>query len=108
MKEMMNMDLRQYRYFCAVVEEQSVTRAAERLRMAQPALTQQIRKMEELLGVRLIERAGRGIRITASGCMNGPSPCCVTKRKPGLKSVTLRKDEPGFYGLVSIRCLPVD
>lgn len=61
------MDLRQYRYFCAVVEEQSVTRAAERLRMAQPALTQQIRKMEELLGVRLIERAGRGIRITASG-----------------------------------------
>lgn len=64
---MMNMDLRQYRYFCAVVEEQSVTRAAERLRMAQPALTQQIRKMEELLGVRLIERAGRGIRITASG-----------------------------------------
>jgi DNA-binding transcriptional LysR family regulator len=67
MKEMMNMDLRQYRYFCAVVEEQSVTRAAERLRMAQPALTQQIRKMEELLGVRLIERAGRGIRITASG-----------------------------------------
>ncbi len=67
MKEMMNLDLRQYRYFCAVVEEQSVTRAAERLRMAQPALTQQIRKMEELLGVRLIERAGRGIRITASG-----------------------------------------
>lgn len=67
MKEMMNMDLRQYRYFCAIVEEQSVTRAAERLRMAQPALTQQIRKMEELLGVRLIERAGRGIRITASG-----------------------------------------
>lgn len=67
MKEMMKMDLRQYRYFCAVVEEQSVTRAAERLRMAQPALTQQIRKMEELLGVRLIERAGRGIRITASG-----------------------------------------
>lgn len=67
MKEMMNMDLRQYRYFCAVVEEQSVTRAAERLRMAQPALTQQIRKMEELLGVRLIERAGRGIRITSSG-----------------------------------------
>ena len=67
MKEMMKMDLRQYRYFCAVVEEQSVTRAAERLRMAQPALTQQIRKMEELLEVRLIERAGRGIRITASG-----------------------------------------
>lgn len=67
MKEMMNMDLRQYRYFCAVVEEQSVTRAAERLRMAQPALTQQIRRMEEELGVRLIERAGRGIRITSSG-----------------------------------------
>jgi len=67
MKEMMNMDLRQYRYFCAVVEEQSVTRAAERLRMAQPALTQQIRRMEEELSVRLIERAGRGIRITPSG-----------------------------------------
>ncbi|EZP61654.1 LysR family transcriptional regulator [Exiguobacterium acetylicum] len=61
------MDLRQYRYFCAVVEEQSVTRAAERLRMAQPALTQQIRRMEEELSVRLIERAGRGIRITPSG-----------------------------------------
>ncbi len=61
------MDLRQYRYFCAVVEEQSVTRAAERLRMAQPALTQQIRRMEEELDVRLIERAGRGIRITPSG-----------------------------------------
>lgn len=58
------MDLRQMRYFLALAQEKSVSRAAERLHMAQPPLTRQMRQMEEDLGVALFVRTPRGIQLT--------------------------------------------
>jgi DNA-binding transcriptional LysR family regulator len=63
----MDPHLRALRYFAAVAEEQSVTRAAERLFVSQPALSKQVRQLERLLRVELLHREPRGVRLTAAG-----------------------------------------
>jgi DNA-binding transcriptional LysR family regulator len=61
------MDERRLQYFLAVVDEGAVTRAANRLRIAQPSLSQALRTLESELGAQLFDRVGRGIRLTAAG-----------------------------------------
>lgn len=61
------MDVRKLQYFLTVAEEGHVTRAAERLNIAQPPLSHQIKAFEAELGVRLVEKVGRQIRITKVG-----------------------------------------
>ena len=61
------MDLRHLRCFIAVAEEQSFSRAAERLHIEQSPLSRTIKKLESDLGVVLLERTSRGTRLTWAG-----------------------------------------
>ena len=61
------MDIKQLRYFQVIAEEGQITRAAQRLHMAQPPLSHQLKLLEEELGVTLVEREKRGIILTSAG-----------------------------------------
>ncbi len=68
------MDERRLRYFLKVVNEGGVTRAAERLRLAQPSLSQALRALENELGAPLFHRVGRGLQLSAAGeALIGPA-----------------------------------
>ena len=61
------MDIKQLRYFVAIAEEKQITKAAKRLHMAQPPLSQQLKKMEEELDVLLFNRKGNTLELTQAG-----------------------------------------
>jgi DNA-binding transcriptional LysR family regulator len=61
------MELRHLRYFVAVAEDLSFTKAAQKLRLAQPSLTRQVRNLENEIGVRLLERANNRVALTEEG-----------------------------------------
>ncbi|MFE9706884.1 LysR family transcriptional regulator [Streptomyces sp. NPDC005930] len=73
----MDVDTRLLRYFAAVAEEGSLTRAAQRLYVSQPALTKQIRQLESALGVPLFTRSRSGMTLTEPGT-------ALAARVPGL------------------------
>ena len=61
------MEIHQLRYFLAVARTANFSRAAEQCRVAQPSLSQQIKKLEDELGERLFERTKRAVSLTPAG-----------------------------------------
>lgn len=84
------MDLRHLRYFVAVADEKNFTRAAERLNIAQPPLSRQIQQLEEELGVVLIEKGSRPLRLTDAGKFFHAHAAELLAKAADLKAMTQR------------------
>ena len=91
----MGMELRHLRYFVAAVREGSVTRAAKKLNMAQPPLSRQIQQLEEELGVPLLERGSRPLRMTDAGHFFYEHALAILDRAEALKIMTRRVGQIG-------------
>ncbi|WP_304413091.1 LysR family transcriptional regulator [Cupriavidus sp. amp6] len=95
------MELRRLRYFHTVAQELNVTQAAERLHMAQPPLSRQIRQLEEEVGVALFDRVGRGLRLTEAGRFLLEQTMLLTKRLEETIESTRRigQQEKRWFGI---------
>ena len=107
---MERLDLRLVEYFVAVAEELHFGRAAERLHIAQPSLSQQIRRLEAQLGVSLLERNSRNVHLTPAGAvllregrrvLGQAQHAIQTTRAAGAPRLTV-----GFYGSAASELLP--
>jgi DNA-binding transcriptional LysR family regulator len=94
-------ELRQLRYFAAIVEEGSFLRAAQRLHVSQPPLSTQIKSLEDELGVQLLERSNRGVTLTAAGAVFFEETRAILARLEHAKRETLRAGR-GEIGVLSI------
>jgi len=82
---MADIETRLFRYFAVLAEERHFSRAAHRLNITPPTLTHQIKKLERLLGARLVERKGNThVALTQAGLhfSSAPSMCSAGSRKP--------------------------
>src|SRR5512147_2226465 len=61
------MELRHLRYFVGVAETENVSRAALKLHISQPAVSRQVRDLEEEIGLPLLKRSGKSVRLTEAG-----------------------------------------
>lgn len=99
------MELHQLAYFVAAAEAGSVSRAAERCGIAQPSLSQQIRKLEASLGVELFDRLGRGIALTDAGRAMLPRARRILAEVREAEANVNRESEEGV-GALSIGAIP--
>jgi LysR family transcriptional regulator, hydrogen peroxide-inducible genes activator len=100
-----SMELHQLRYFCAVAETGSFSRAAEQSHVSQPSLSQQIMKLEDELGARLFDRLGRSVRLTETGQTFLPRARTVLRELEAARGdVAEQKDSVG--GSVAIGVIP--
>jgi LysR family transcriptional regulator, benzoate and cis,cis-muconate-responsive activator of ben and cat genes len=89
------MELRHLRYFVAAVREGTLTQAAKKLNMAQPPLSRQIQQLEEELGVPLLERGSRPLRMTTAGLFFYEHALSILDRAEALKMMTRRVGQIG-------------
>lgn len=81
-------DLRQMEYFLAVVDHCGMSRAAAALRVAQPSLSQAVRKLEKDLGTGLFHRVGRGLVLSPAGeALIGPALMILRERDAALNDI---------------------
>jgi LysR family hydrogen peroxide-inducible transcriptional activator len=99
------MELHQLRYFVAVADLGSFTRAAERCLVAQPSLSQQVIKLERELGQPLFDRLGRGVRLTEAGRALYAEAAPVLASLDGLRERVTGATAPG-QGAVQVGAIP--
>ncbi|HWX94839.1 MAG TPA: LysR family transcriptional regulator [Terriglobales bacterium] len=99
------MELHQLRYFCAVAETGSFSRAAEQSHVSQPSLSQQILKLEGELGARLFDRLGRSVRLTDLGKTLLPRARAVLRDLEAAKGEVLERKE-SIGGSVTVGVIP--
>ncbi|BDG45880.1 MULTISPECIES: LysR family transcriptional regulator [Parageobacillus] len=97
-------DIKQLKYFATIVEEGQITKAAKKLHMAQPPLSQQLRQLEETLGITLMERNRKKLELTE------PGKILYKKAKQLLQQLEdaileVREIEEGTSGVLSIGCV---
>nr|WP_057927017.1 LysR family transcriptional regulator [Burkholderia ambifaria] len=106
------MELRHLRYFVAVAEERSFTRAAQRLHIAQPPLSRQIQQLEQILGIVLFERNTRPLKLTETGRFFYQHAAQLLAQTAELESMTRRVGKierslsVGFVGSTLYGMLP--
>lgn len=84
------MELRQLRYFVAVARERNITKAAQQLNMAQPPLSRQIQMLEDELGVPLLLRSSRPVKLTEAGRVFYEQALQILGRIDQMKAATRR------------------
>ena len=104
------LDLRLVRYFVAVAQELHFGRAAERLHIAQPSLSQQIRRLESQLGVALLNRTSRRVELTTAGAtLLHDGEELLQQAQRTVQAVRRTADDTlavGYYGTAASRLLP--
>lgn len=85
------MELRHLRYFVAVAEEKSFNKAATRLYISQPPLSRQIKQLEDEVGVMLIDRENRPLKLTEAGEFFYDHAIQILKKSDDLRAMTIRK-----------------
>jgi LysR family transcriptional regulator, hydrogen peroxide-inducible genes activator len=99
------MELHQLRYFCAIVETGSFSRAAQRTNVSQPSLSQQILKLENELGTRLFDRLGRSVRLTEVGQVFLPRARAVLHELEAARSDVVER-KASVSGSICIGVIP--
>ena len=99
------MEIHQLRYFCAVAQTGSFTKAAEQEGIAQPSLSQQIVRLENSLGARLFDRLGRGVRLTESGKTLLPQALQILRQVTGIRT-SMESLQSRVAGRLTIGCIP--
>src|SRR3984885_4304216 len=104
------MDQRRLEYFLAVVEEGGVTRAAGRLHVAQPSLSQALKTLESELGLELFDRVGRRLRLCAAGdAFVGPARQVLRAMDEARAAIAGVRDlETGTLEIAALATLAVD
>src|SRR6202166_2504088 len=99
------MELHQLRYFCAVADTGSFSRAAEHSHVAQPSLSQQILKLEDELGARLFDRLGRSVRLTDVGKAFLPRARAVLRELEAAKGDVIER-KVSVVGSLTVGVIP--
>jgi LysR family hydrogen peroxide-inducible transcriptional activator len=99
------MELHQLRYFCAIADTGSFSRAAQQTHVSQPSLSQQIGKLEDELGTRLFDRLGRSVRLTELGKSFLPRAQAVLRDLESARNDIVEK-KTSITGLISVGVIP--